>query len=324
VLFMREAYGHPDRWAWTGFAPSATGKKTLWDWLQLLGVVATPVVVAVGGFLFTQQQQQQADRSSAAQQASDAAIALDQARETLLNTYIDRMSDLLMPTDPFQTSLINSGSGDEARVAARIRALDVLGRLDGARKRQVLQFLYEANLIGGVVNTKRIVNLQGADLSEAALHVANLHIADLSGVILSGADLSSAQLRGINLSDANLSRANLRAANLYCDEPSHGSPTCANLGGATLRGADLSGANLSGANLSRANLSCARPTKGIPACTNLSGANLSWANLSGANLSGANLSGANLSGAKGITDAQVEQATTLLSGTILPSGKRHQ
>jgi hypothetical protein len=61
---------------------------------------------------------------------------------------------------------------------------------------------------------------------------------------------------------------------------------------------------------------------------NLTGAALGEADLQRANLqrtilTRANLQGANLTGAKGISDVQVEQDTTKLRGTILPSGKVH-
>nr|VFJ48232.1 MAG: Pentapeptide repeat-containing protein [Candidatus Kentron sp. DK] len=103
------------------------------------------------------------------------------------------------------------------------------------------------------------LDLQGIDLSGAALREAKL-----SGAELRGADLSGARLWGANLSGAWLWGANLS--------------------GAELRGANLSGAGLEWANLSEAWLEGA----------NLSGARLSRADLSGAVLGGADLSGAEL------------------------------
>jgi hypothetical protein len=207
--------------------------------------------------LFTQQQQQQADRASVAQNASNKAIAVDQGREALLNTYIDRISDLLLPANSHQRPLGQSQPGDAVRIVARARTLDALVRLDGTRKGQLLQFLSTAHLLTGPIS------LAGAALSEASL----------SGVDLSGADLSRADLSGANLSRANLTEANLRGANLG--------------------GADLTQADLRGADLSRTDLREAA------------------------------LIEADLGRTIGITDAQVEGETPWLSGTILPSGKRH-
>jgi uncharacterized protein YjbI with pentapeptide repeats len=358
LLIVREAY--IQRWEWTGFAPSASDQKTLWDWLQLLGVLAIPLVVAVGGFLFTQQQQQQANMASTAQHNSDAALALDQTREDLLNTYMDRMTDLLLATTPGQLPLDQPDSSTESRTDARVRTLDVLGQLDGNRKGQLLRFLYEAHLI----TDTDIISLSGADLTGANLSwtyltganliEANLTGANLIKVHLAGAHLematmtraylNGADLRGANMSLAGLSGADLRGANMSLAglrrvNPDNTTPTkknrisvanlslailrwalhmedllltvrgsVANLSLADLRGANLAGANLAGAILLNADLRCQPLPHGKKVCTNLAGANLA---------------GANLRGARGITDAQVEQETPYLSGTILPSGKVH-
>src|SRR5947209_8922709 len=73
--------------------------RPLWDWLNLLGVLAIPFVVTIVGLYFTQQiTQQQAQLSDAAnkqQHQTDLQIAADQQRETTLQTYLDNMSDLL-------------------------------------------------------------------------------------------------------------------------------------------------------------------------------------------------------------------------------------
>src|SRR5437588_783774 len=65
--------------------------KTLWDWMQLLIV---PLVLAFFVFWLTAQQQDRAHQASTEQHRADAIATLDQARESLLNTYIDRMSAL--------------------------------------------------------------------------------------------------------------------------------------------------------------------------------------------------------------------------------------
>ena len=294
---------------WTGFGapatpPAATGQvagspKTLWDWLQLLIV---PAVLVVGGFGLTQWQQMQANLQSADQHQSDDARALDQTRETLLDTYIDRMSDLLL--DP-KRPLSRSHPGDESRTVARARTLEVLPRLDGDRKAHLLDFLYEAGLITGTV----VLDLHGAILNGANLIAANLSGANLSGANLYKADLSGADLSGADLSSAYLSMAALYSANL-----SGASLSEANLYKANLYVADLSGANLSGAILSMTTLYS----------VNLSGANLSEAILNRTDLRQADLSGANLNGVQGITDKQLENETHFLTGTIMPSGAKHR
>src|SRR6266851_4130541 len=59
--------------------------KALWDWLNLLGVLAIPVVVGAGTLWFTAQQGKVSDAENT-----------DNQRETALQAYIDKMSELLV------------------------------------------------------------------------------------------------------------------------------------------------------------------------------------------------------------------------------------
>ena len=279
--------GYLFKWDWTGFNEQRGPNilqyqpaKTLWDWLQLLGVLAIPVAVVLGVAWFTTKQGQVSDAENK-----------DNQREAALQAYIDNMLELLLAKN-----LRSSTEDEEVQKIARVRTLTVLRRLDAERKGSVLQFLQESGLIG---KDKRVINLTGANLIGANLSGANLSGVYLSRADLSGADLSKANLSGVVLSGADLSLANLIGANLS---------------GVYLSGADLSGVYLSGAylflaNLSKANLSGA----------GLYEANLSLANLSKANLSGANLGKANLRGAlvtpEQLTATKLLQGVTMPDGS---------
>jgi hypothetical protein len=81
----------------TGFAG-----KTLWDWLQLLAALAIPVVVGFGAAWFAMQQ----GKVSTAENT-------DNQRETALQAYIDRISELLLheklrDTEDSTSTYINS------------------------------------------------------------------------------------------------------------------------------------------------------------------------------------------------------------------------
>ena len=166
------------KWKWLGFSD-----KTLWNWLQLLGVLAIPLVLALGVLWFSAQQSQmsealiknQHDTALAiSQQQRDTAraIAEDQQREATLNTYLDRMSELLL----------NQNLHDpKVRELARARTVTALRSLDPFRKGVLVQFLYESGLLN---NAHPVVDLTGADLSNA--------------------DLCRATLSSVNLSSANL------------------------------------------------------------------------------------------------------------------------
>jgi hypothetical protein len=67
-------------WTWTGFV-----KKTLWDWMQLLII---PVVLALSALLF-----------NFAITRNERKIAIDNQQENLLQSYLDRMSELLAITE---------------------------------------------------------------------------------------------------------------------------------------------------------------------------------------------------------------------------------
>lgn len=217
--------GYWFRWNWTGFPA-----KTEWDWLNLLGVIAIPIVVGLGAAWYTAQQGRVSNRENT-----------DNQRETALQAYIDKMSELLLVNN-----LRQSAEDDEVRNIARVRTLTVLQGLDPKRKMSVLQFLYESKL----THDKFVIDLRGADLSGADLFKANLNRAELLNVDLHEANLREAFLDHINLSGADLTGANLSSADL-----SGARMSGASLGGANLNSACLSGAELSGVDLKSADLS---------------------------------------------------------------------
>src|SRR5215217_7923250 len=144
----------------------------LWDWLKLLIV---PAVLAGGAIWFNAQQRER-----------EQETANNRAQDETLQAYLDGMAELLTDRD---RPLHRAQVGDSLSTVARARTLTVLARLEGKRKRSVVQFLYETGLIAA---DRLVLDLSGADLSGA----------DLSGAILSGANLRKAilyqaDLRGV-------------------------------------------------------------------------------------------------------------------------------
>ncbi len=136
----------------------------------------------------------------------DRHIALDKQREGLLQTYLDRMSELLL-----KEKLRSSAVDAEVRNVARVRTATILFQLDARRIGYVFAFLRESRLMSTKPNDS-IVSLSQTNLSKINLSQATLYKADLRGAILSRADLYKADLSEANLSEANLSRADLRGA----------------------------------------------------------------------------------------------------------------
>lgn len=256
------------QWSWTGFPT-----KSLWDWLNLLGVIAIPIIAGFGVAWYTTQQGKISDRENTENQ-----------REAALQTYIDKMSELLLVNN-----LRQSAEDDEVRKIARVRTLTVIRRLDPARKASLLRFLCEA----GLIQKDNLI----IDLEEVDLRGVNLSGVYLNGVNLSKVDLSGAILRVCRLEETDLFLTNLSGADLS---------------GSVLCKARLRGANLSGANLSRAYMDEA----------DLAGANLSHVNLTLAKVPKTNLFVADLRGAIGTTKEQLCEALTLKEATM-PDGSKH-
>jgi uncharacterized protein YjbI with pentapeptide repeats len=163
---------------WTGFRG-----MTVRDWLQLLIV---PLALVVIGFLFTRQQdaRQQKIEDQRAQQAqkienqraeAERELAEQRAQDEALQAYLDQMSSLLLEND-----LRASEGESEVRTLARARTLTVLERLDPSRKKAVMQFLVEAQLVQRVDGRGPIIRLGGADLS--GVNLSNAYLCSARGV----------------------------------------------------------------------------------------------------------------------------------------------
>jgi uncharacterized protein YjbI with pentapeptide repeats len=209
--------------------------KALWDWMELLIV---PLALAIGAWWLNKADKETEERIASQKSESERALEADRQRQSTLETYFDRMTELLLTN-----GLRASEDTAEVRSIARSRTLTVLRTLDPARKGQVLRFLYESNLIN---KEHLVINLQGVDLSGTILTANNWNGWDstgwgarLSGANLDRVDLSGANLSGADLSNVELNHAELRGTIL----------TEANLSGASLFMSDFSKADLSGVEL---------------------------------------------------------------------------
>jgi uncharacterized protein YjbI with pentapeptide repeats len=318
LLLVRIGY----RYEWTGFGEASHPKwsggselrprKTLWDWLQLLGALAIPVAVAVAGAWFT-----------AVQSTTQQAVEEQRAQDAALQAYLDQMGVLLLEKD-----LRESEPGSEVRTLARARTLTVLSRLDPSRKAEVMGFLIEAELVTSALTDEEEEEIRDkldtsghqfldppvivlGTLGESPIRVGPLE----GGPGLTGGavDLHDVDLTAVSLFNAWLAHANLRDANLRSSDLTNAVLVGATLTNATLRttflqGAWLQQADLSGADLRNANLHYAEMTEAEMTEADLSGAGLINARLEEANLGGAilvgsyldnaDLSGADLSGAR--------------------------
>jgi hypothetical protein len=284
--------------------------KTLWDWMQLFII---PLFLA-GGAIILNRSEKNIERQRAEERGNlEREIAIDRQQEAALQSYLDRMTELLLKEK------LRTARNKEVRNVARIRTLTVLRGLDGTRKGFVLRFLYEAGLI---TKERPIVDLDRADLRSANMQDVNLQDVSLIGCNLKNANLLYANLNGAILSRSNLSSVNLFGANLQR----------ADLREANLQDADLKVANLESAIIQMVALSRARMLRANLSHVNLQNSDLQNADLKGANLEGANLGGATLNHVDlkdaDLTNAKVtsEQLSTArsLKGAIMPDGTKHE
>jgi uncharacterized protein YjbI with pentapeptide repeats len=309
--------------------------KEFWDYLELLIV---PAILAIGVFWLNRaqerernaqedareqqrerdatQREQEREAAEEARRNREQEIDVQRAQDAELRAYLAQIGQLLLDKEH---PLGESKVGDAVRTLARARTLSVVPSLDGRRKRSLVQFLYESDLI---TRDRRVVDLTGADLTGTDLGKASLSRADLSGAILSKANMSEAVLENADLSLANLSSAQLAEAELA---------------GAVLRGAELlnvynasvynapeytelNHANLEGADLTEAILDprCAKESK-VMSLDRRSGGASTITSTGGGSLTGANLKGANLCRAK-LTDKQLAECKSL-EGATMPDGQ---
>ena len=162
----------------------------------VVGAVVGLVGVVIGQYL-TQRRHSQALQQT-------AELEAQRAHEAALEKYIEHLGRLLT-----EQQLHNTPADEHLRAVARAHTLAVLEGLDPDRKRVLLGFLHESNLIH---QDKPIISLLGANLKGANLKGANLPGANLKGADLRGTDLREANLKEANLKGADLRGADLRGA----------------------------------------------------------------------------------------------------------------
>src|SRR5215213_125728 len=146
--------GYVQEWKWTGLVVDANyRKRALWDWLELLIV---PAALAIGVYWLNRRQTEREREAQAAQRARELEIERERAQDEALQAYLVHMSQL-----PLELQSLGDADRNAQELllqVARARTLTVLQRLDGRRKRSVLQFLTEGGLID---QSNPVIGLRG-------------------------------------------------------------------------------------------------------------------------------------------------------------------
>ena len=197
ILFQRYFLGYKDWASWTGFGEyqghltKDDRGKTLWDWM---GLFLIPAFLALGAIWLNWKLS-----------SIEKERMLDQQSEMALQTYINKVSDLLKNQQDEHVS-------DKDLMLMRINTITTLRLLDGVRKSILVQFIHEAGLINELSDEK--IHLKWANLSDSQLDYMVLLGTDLSGSFLTNASMKAVFMRASNLSMTNLNGANLSNAYL--------------------------------------------------------------------------------------------------------------
>jgi hypothetical protein len=125
-------------------------------------------------------------------------LTADDRSQAIVSDYLKTMTQVILADNPQQIK------ANPAIFRAMTQA--TLQELDPGRKRYVMMFLQDANLLKKTSN-KHPSLLLGASFTGANLQDINLQFANLQGTNLTGADLRGADLRRANLVNANLTKS---------------------------------------------------------------------------------------------------------------------
>lgn len=220
----------PEPPKWSGFGesiknPNIEPAKTLFDWLDLLII---PLSLGLLGWLYKE-----------AEKTKTMKTEQERARNETLNSFINVMTDLL------QNQNLSNNPSSQIRAIAKTRINMALSNLDGARKGQVLQFLFESELIK--ITPK--LRLIGANFNDSILDQIVLYDSEIRGVNFKNASIKNANLNGIVFNSSNFEGANLSGSLVVSADFGY-----TNLTGCKLKNMDLTSVDFEGANLSNANL----------------------------------------------------------------------
>lgn len=151
-------------------------------------------------------------------------LELERYRQTILTDYLSQTTQLTLDNPLWKLQ--------QNPYLLRAMTQTVLDELDGDRKRYIIMFLQDTNLLtfSDKVNYPSLLknanltmaqldnldlsraNFSGADLTKANFNQANLHYGNFVNAKLNNASFVNADLRGVNFSHTDLTTANLTNA----------------------------------------------------------------------------------------------------------------
>lgn len=241
--------------AWTGFGESIKAEntipaKTLWDWMELLII---PFAVLIIGWTFSKVEKVKATKREE-----------ERSQNEMLESFFQTMTKLLIEHNLSVNPTLQLLSIARARINIAVK------NLDGYRKGQILQFLYESKLI----NFDPTIELVGLDFRNAFLDEIVLGNSEIKGTYfnnasMKNANLSEAKFIACDFSDANLSGSTVPNADFSYSYLNKANLMNMDLTTVNFEGCELSGANLKGSKILKTQLDSIQKKEKIKLTKNL-------------------------------------------------------
>jgi uncharacterized protein YjbI with pentapeptide repeats len=227
IFYLATMKNPPD---WTGFGESNINEKvspakTLWDWLALLII---PVALGLIGWVYSQIEKVKTQKE-----------AEERKQNEHIESFLGTMTELIIEHD------LQLNPTQQTMAIARARINIAFNNLNGQRKGQILQFLYESDLI----DIKPKFLLLGANLQNAILDEIVLGKSEIRGAFFNKSSIQRANLKGAILIGCDFSQTNFSDSLFENADLSY-----TNLSDSLLKNTDLTSVNFEGANLTGANL----------------------------------------------------------------------
>lgn len=215
---------------WTGFGervkhPNIEPAKTFFDWLKLIII---PLSLGLLGWSYKEAEKSKAQK-----------IEEERSRNETLNSFFNVITDLI------KNHNLSNNPSVQTRAMAKTRINMALSQLDGGRKGQVLQFLYESDLI----DIPPKIRILGANFNDSILDQIVLGGSEIRGAFFKNASIKNSNLNGIILNSSNLENADFSGSQV--ENADFGYTI---LKKCKLKNMDLTSVNFEGADLTNADL----------------------------------------------------------------------
>lgn len=212
---------------------SGMGKISKPLWLEICGVILTPIVIAGASYYVTvrvnEQQQANAERIAKAQINNAIRISEGEVKVAQLNQIKDLFTQIFIekPDLPKREIILSLSAYGMTSLPFLTHSLDYAKEKKDEDLIQTSEEAIRIALGSTQINLKAVhldgkslrnatlknLDLESADFQKSNLYNANLSYCNLVGAKFAHADLYLTDFTNANLTDADLSHANLRRAN---------------------------------------------------------------------------------------------------------------